>query len=379
LIEDDYYDLNMKTCCERIPLILGSALAIGALLFFIPLRTSAMKPVLISQEDPDKVQANNDSTSSSDAERTTENDEVAIEKVESSHSRQSAAKEVAWLGVSTEEASEALTSQLDLQAGVGLLVTYVVPDGPAAKAGLKQHDVLVQFDDQSLVHPSQLRKLVRVRKEGDTVKLTFYRAGKRKTASVELGKTKANFGWFDDEGSWNGNVRALTSQLHDLHLDETMKEQMKTMHDQMSTFKIDQRKVQEEIRRSMTQARKALHEALHDATNADSALNPLRKALENLAGSGVIVDDNATVVVRNSRKGAKSLVQTDDSGTIVLVTKPKLHLTAHDKEGNLVFDGEIDTADQRAKVPHDLWSRVEPLVEKLKGSPEDRENSDEKD
>jgi len=30
----------------------------------------------------------------------------------------------------------------------------------------------------------------------------------------------------------------------------------------------------------------------------------------------------------------------------------------------LLFDGEIETGEQRAKVPPDLWERVEPLIEK---------------
>src|SRR5689334_15918980 len=68
-------------------------------------------------------------------------------------------RDMAWLGVSTREASEDLTSQLDLEPGVGLVLTYVGPDSPAGKAGLKKHDVLTEFGGQALVHPAQLRKL----------------------------------------------------------------------------------------------------------------------------------------------------------------------------------------------------------------------------
>src|SRR5882762_7571199 len=67
-----------------------------------------------------------------------------IESVERSHGKESA-KEVTWLGVYTEEASEALGSQLGLKSGEGLLVTYVAADSPAAKAGLQKNDVLVEL------------------------------------------------------------------------------------------------------------------------------------------------------------------------------------------------------------------------------------------
>jgi len=41
-------------------------------------------------------------------------------------------------------------------------------------------------------------------------------------------------------------------------------------------------------------------------TNTDSSLSPIRKVLENLAHSGVIVDDKADVVVRSSGKNVKA-------------------------------------------------------------------------
>jgi hypothetical protein len=113
---------------------------------------------------------------------------------------------------------------------------------------------------------------------------------------------------------------------------------------------------------------------LQNVTNAEPALGAVRRILEDLVGTGVVVDSNATVTVRSSAKGVKSLVNTDDSGTIIIVGDPKLHLTAHDKEGHLLFDGAIDTPQQRSKVPRAVWERVEPLLDKMKETtPEDAE------
>ena len=63
------------------------------------------------------------------------------------------------------------------------------------------------------------------------------------------------------------------------------------------------------------------------------------------------MDNKADVVVRSSGKHVKSLVKSDESGTIVLLSNPKLHLTAHDKDGKLLFDGPIESTDEQAKVP----------------------------
>jgi len=77
------------------------------------------------------------------------------------------------------------------------------------------------------------------------------------------------------------------------------------------------------------------------------------------------VDNDATVTVRSTGQSVKSFVKADDSGTLVLVCNPKPHLTAHDKDGKLLFDGEIDTAEQRAKVPPEVLKKAEPLLEQV--------------
>ncbi|MEZ0389113.1 MAG: PDZ domain-containing protein, partial [Verrucomicrobium sp.] len=78
-------------------------------------------------------------------------------------------------------------AQLPLPAGTGLLVRSVVPDSPAAKAGLQKNDVLVRLDDQILVNSSQLRTLVSTRKDGDAVKLALLRQGKEVVSEAKLG------------------------------------------------------------------------------------------------------------------------------------------------------------------------------------------------
>ena len=309
-----------------------------------------------------------------DAKAEPKSDDVTVEAIELTKDDEDARKTTPWLGVATEEASEALASQLGLEPGIGLVITYVATNSPAAKAGLRKNDLLVQFGDQSLVHPAQLRKLVRVRKEGDEVKLTYYRAGKKETATATLAKSSRRFSALDD-GDWEGDLRRLGRDLKDLPIKDAMREQMQAVRESLGNIKIDQRKVQGEVRRSMEEARKALQEALHTMSNVD--LGPVRRALEEVAHSGVTVDNDATVTVRSSGKSSKSLVKTDDSGTIVLLNAPKLRLTAHDKDGRLIFDGEIQTDDQRAKVPRDLWERVEPLLKKMDAGPAEEPESKE--
>lgn len=292
--------------------------------------------------------------------------EVSIE-AESDDEAEAEHKDIAWLGVSTTEASETLGSQLDLSPGVGLVVTYVAHDSGAAKAGVRKHDVLVQFEDQTLVHPAQLRKLVRAHSPGDTVQLALYRAGKREKTSVTLGKLSAEFGQSEDgQRRFQEKLREVQGQLKDLHIDTAIREKLNAAREALG--KLDNKEVQEEIRESMEQARKAVREALRNSTNSDSMLNPVRKLLEDITGTAVVVGNNTTVTVKSSGNESRSVVKADDTGTIVLIANPKLHLTAHDKNGRLLFDGEIDTPEQKDNVPRDLWARVEPLLDKMNAS-----------
>jgi PDZ domain len=274
-----------------------------------------------------------------------------------------------WLGVGVEEASEALTSQLKLDPGVGLVVIYVAPDSPAAKAGLEQNDVLVEFDKMPLVHPAQLRRLVQVRKEGDKVELGFYRAGKKQTVSATLAKAPPGYGLLEDGEALRGDLYALTHPFRTPPAAEAYHDLMKAYRDQLGNLKIDQGKVQEEVRRSLEQARRAMEIAMRYSTNVASEATA--KALKELQRYGIMTDTGSSVTVRSSGDRVRSIVKADESGTYVIVSNPKPRLTAHDKDGKLLFDGEIDTPEQRAKVPPEVWEKVEPMLDKLAPKAED--------
>ena len=91
-----------------------------------------------------------------------------------------------WLGVTVDEVSDELRAQLPIERGAGLVVRSVVPDGPAAQAGLQIHDVLVKLDDQLLVNGNQLSALVRMKKDGEKARLTYFRGGKSSTTEAQI-------------------------------------------------------------------------------------------------------------------------------------------------------------------------------------------------
>ena len=88
-----------------------------------------------------------------------------------------------WLGLECYPIDAALRSHLDLAEGQGLVVEQVVPESPGDKAGLKQHDVLVQAGDQGLKTVRDLVEAIEAAKDQEFV-LHVVRAGKPTTLKV---------------------------------------------------------------------------------------------------------------------------------------------------------------------------------------------------
>jgi hypothetical protein len=73
----------------------------------------------------------------------------------------------------------------------GALITSVAPGSPAAKAGLKIHDVVIRYDGQDVYSAGQLMQLVRDDKPGRDVAVTFLRADQLMETQMTLGQAPA--------------------------------------------------------------------------------------------------------------------------------------------------------------------------------------------
>lgn len=93
-----------------------------------------------------------------------------------------------WIGVSLGVVTTEVRAQLPLDEGVGVLVRDVITDGPAQKAGLQPNDVMTKFNDEKITDPGQFKSLVAGKKEGDVVRLGYYRRGREATVEVTLGR-----------------------------------------------------------------------------------------------------------------------------------------------------------------------------------------------
>ena len=91
-----------------------------------------------------------------------------------------------YLGVRFQTLTPALANDLDLVQKIGVLVTFVEPDGPADEAGLRARDVITRFQDVGVSEASEMIKLLWQYTVGDSVKITFWRESEQREISATL-------------------------------------------------------------------------------------------------------------------------------------------------------------------------------------------------
>jgi len=95
-----------------------------------------------------------------------------------------------WLGVELHEVNGDTAKELKLPAERGVVLSSIVPDSPAAKAGLKENDVVTEINAQRVEGAAQFRRMIREIPAGRTAQLTVWRDGHAQTITVTLGKAE---------------------------------------------------------------------------------------------------------------------------------------------------------------------------------------------
>ena len=91
------------------------------------------------------------------------------------------------LGVTIADATPDIVAALDVQVDYGAVVTSVIPDSAADKAGVLVSDVIVEIDGEEVHGSRQLRNRVGLMLQEQEVELALYRNGKRETLLARIG------------------------------------------------------------------------------------------------------------------------------------------------------------------------------------------------
>lgn len=91
-----------------------------------------------------------------------------------------------WLGVLIQPVDRELAESFGLDKPAGALVSQVMADSPAEKAGFQVGDVVVQFNGKEIGHSGQLPQVVGLLAPGTRAEAVVMRDGERKTLKVTV-------------------------------------------------------------------------------------------------------------------------------------------------------------------------------------------------
>lgn len=97
-----------------------------------------------------------------------------------------------WLGARTQTVTTDLAHGLGLDRPVGALIGDVFPNGPAARAGLRTGDVILEVDEREVNDAGGLRYRIGTREPGETITLQVLRNGRVFTARLPMEPPKAD-------------------------------------------------------------------------------------------------------------------------------------------------------------------------------------------
>ena len=129
-----------------------------------------------------------------------------------------------FLGVGLAELTPELREHFGVSAESGVMVSKIVDDSPAFKAGLEVGDIITGVDGKNVKSGSALARTIRGHQDGEEVLLSVWRDGSARsiTAAVEERRGDVRF----------GNMDTLHERMGDLH------EQMGDVHKRMRKIKI---------------------------------------------------------------------------------------------------------------------------------------------
>lgn len=93
-----------------------------------------------------------------------------------------------WIGVSIQDIDADIARSLGLDAPQGALIGSVTPDGPAARAGLQQGDLILSYNGERIADRRDLTQRVGATAVGSSARVEVLRNGSRRTLTLRLGE-----------------------------------------------------------------------------------------------------------------------------------------------------------------------------------------------
>ncbi len=237
----------------------------------------------------------------------------------------------AFLGVVSSELPDMLAEHLGLQANQAIMVRSLVPDGPAAKAGIAIHDVITRVGTQDITSPAVLSQCIASKKPGETITMELIHQGKPTKVDITLGNRPADLA-AEPQTREPFNLEELPDELADRirgaiegnlgGLDLQLGEDAGPLRPQM-----------------------------------ENALRELKKRM----GGGLLLPEAPAERGIQLHSGA-SFRMNDPEGSIEVKTSDGgKEVTIRDNADQVIWSGPWDTAQDKAAAPETVRKRVESL------------------
>lgn len=257
----------------------------------------------------------------------------------------------ARLGIVPGTVPQAVVAQLELSGFPGVLVTKVMPDSPAAKAGLQENDVIIKLGDISLSGPRSVTEALSEKVPGDKITAVFYRKGKRETADVTLdGGTLSAEEILAAQGDPRTQPRVVPSVRRQAvppagmaarpSLPQRILDMQQMMDDFLRDSAIDDSRMDDIIgRMNLTPGAAQMLRSLQNLHQMP--MPPMGKVF----GGG---------------QSTSSVRMSDANGTIVVSSSSQAGTTVHvtDSAGKVLYSGPYNTPEEKEAVPEAVRERL---------------------
>jgi serine protease Do len=111
-----------------------------------------------------------------------------------------------YLGIGAMDVTPERAKALNLKEERGVEVSSVDADGPASKAGMKDGDVVLEYNGQAVQGRAQFQRLVQETPVGRQVKVVVWRNSATQTLTVTVGERKNGPMIIGPDSGWNFNT-----------------------------------------------------------------------------------------------------------------------------------------------------------------------------
>ncbi len=232
-----------------------------------------------------------------------------------------------YLGVGSSHVPDVLAAHLGLKPEEGVVVRALDPNGPAAKAGLAEHDVITRIAGQPVGSQADLTKAVQSHQVGDEIAIDLVHQGKPATKSATLVPRPDG-----------GGIALAPEKMEDFMLEGMPDDQAKRIREAIDR-QLRGMPGAPEMGDAMKNAQKRMEEAQ----------KRMADAMKQGAG-GFKMQSSATIRIR------------DDQGSVELKSVDGgKEATIRDLNDKETWTGPWDTEQDKAAAPPEVRARIEKL------------------